>query len=91
MESVIPVSKRNFLTGRFERVDKDELPVEGLFTVTGYSIGYTRDIGNWRRVQAGVGANFTAYALPRVLAPYYGEHPVGGNVFLRLRLRSSAD
>ena len=91
VESVMPLRPKNFLTGRFERVDKDELVVEGLFTVSGYTIGYTRDVGGWRRVQAGVGANFTAYGMPRELKAYYGEHPVGGNVFVRFRLKSDTD
>jgi hypothetical protein len=34
-----------------------------------------------------VGANFTAYSLPGALRPYYDNHPVGANVFVRLRLK----
>jgi hypothetical protein len=91
VESVLPVKRRNFLTGRFERVDKDELAVEGFFTVTAYTFGYTRDVGHWQKLEAGIGANFTAYAIPSELKPAYGDHPVGGNIFLRFRLRQRTD
>ena len=91
LETVLPLSKQNLVTGRFERADKDELAVEGFFTVTAYTIGYTRDVGSWRKLQAGVGANFTAYAIPPELKANYGEHPLGGNVFVRFRLRQSTD
>jgi hypothetical protein len=38
-------------------------------------------------VQMGVGANFQMYSLPGAIKPYYGDHPVGGNIFIRFRLR----
>jgi hypothetical protein len=89
VESVLPLSKRNFITGRFERTDKDELDVlpGATFRVGAYTAGYTRDIGIYRNVEIGVGANFTAYSLPGALRPYYDNHPVGANVFVRLRLK----
>jgi hypothetical protein len=33
--------------------------------------------------------NFTAYSLPDAIKPYYGDRPLGGNVFIRFRLRPS--
>jgi hypothetical protein len=36
-----------------------------------------------------VGANFTAYSLPGAIKGYYGNHPVGGNIFVRFRLRGA--
>jgi hypothetical protein len=102
-ESVVPVRRRNFITGRAELVDKDELfndqPLleESLdvrygstFRVGAYTIGYTRDIGSLRYLQTGVGVNFTAYTLPDAIKPYYGNHPIGGNIFIRFRLRPAA-
>jgi hypothetical protein len=86
-ETVYPVSRRNFLTGRWELVDKDELSVEGIFRIGAYTAGYTRDIGNLKHVETGIGANLTAYTLPAGLKPYYGDRPWGVNVYLRLRLR----
>ena len=98
-ESVLPISHKNFVTGRVELVDKDELFQDELlagppeigspFRVGAYTIGYTRDVDLLRHVETGIGANFTAYSLPDAIKPYYGDRPVGGNVFLRLRLRPS--
>jgi len=98
-ESVLPVSRNNFITGRFELVDKDELfgndPVledhldaiyGSTFRIGAYTVGYTRDIDLFRHLETGIGANFTAYTLPGAIQPYYGARPVGGNVFVRFRL-----
>ena len=46
-----------------------------------------RDLNLFRNVATGVGANFTAYMLPGALKPYYGDHPVGVNVYVRFRLK----
>ena len=86
-ESVLPLSERNFLTGRVELADKDEL-VSGLEARVGaYTIGYTRDIGAFAGIETGIGANIETYSLPQAIKPYYGNHPVGGNIFLRFRLK----
>jgi hypothetical protein len=102
-ESVLPIGKNNFLTGRIELVDKDELfngqpEIEqrlnvlygSTFRIGAYTIGYTRDIHLFRYVETGIGANFTTYSLPDAIRPYYGNRPVGGNIFLRFRLRPPA-
>ena len=99
-ESVLPVGRGNFITGRIELVDKDELFAgepdieERLDTLSGstfrvgaYTIGYTRDVNLFRFVETGVGANFSSYSLPTAIKPYYGDHPIGGNIFVRFRLR----
>jgi len=100
LESILPIRRKNFVTGRAELVDKDELfdgqpEIEqsldilygSTFRIGAYTIGYTRDVDLFRHVETGVGANFTAYSLPDAIKPYYGERPVGGNVFVRFRLR----
>ena len=97
LESVLPAGKRNWITGRFEVVDKDELFAnehliehslgQDTFRIQSYTGGYTRDIAQYGSVLAGVGANLTAYAIPQVLRPYYGDRPWGATVFLRFRLR----
>jgi hypothetical protein len=100
VESVLPIHRKNFLTGRVELVDKDELfedqpEIEqnldllygSTFRIGEYTIGYTRDVELFRHVETGIGANFTAYSLPDSIKPYYGDRPVGGNVFVRFRLR----
>jgi hypothetical protein len=100
-ESVLPIGRDNFITGRIELVDKDELFSDqptivreldstygSTFRIGAYTIGYTREVSLFRDVQTGIGANFAAYTLPVAIKPYYGNHPVGGNVFIRFRLRS---
>jgi hypothetical protein len=99
-ESVIPIRRKNFITGRLEFVDKDELfadqheieerldrTVGSTFRIGAYTIGYTRDVNLFQYIQTGVGANFTVYSLPDALRPFYGNRPVGVNIYLRLRLR----
>ncbi|PWU02354.1 MAG: hypothetical protein C5B51_20900 [Terriglobia bacterium] len=100
VESVFPVSRKNFLTGRWELVDKDELfrnqpDLEerlttlygSTFRIEAYTAGYTRDVEIFRHAQTGFGANFTAYSLPAAIKPYSGVYPVGVNLFVRFRLR----
>jgi hypothetical protein len=102
-ESLLPVRSRTLRTGRVELVDKDELfadqpAVEQMLEhsygtssrIGTFTLGYTRDIGVFRRVQTGIGANLELYSLPARIKPYYGQHPLGGNVFLRFRLTPKA-
>jgi hypothetical protein len=89
VESVLPVTPRNLVTGRFEEADKDELDIlpGAIFRVGAYTIGYTRRIATFGLVDTAVGANFSAYSVPGAIQPQYGAHPVGGQVFLRFRLQ----
>jgi len=100
VESVLPIKRKNFVTGRAELVDKDELfngqpEIEqnlaivygSTFRIGEYTIGYTRDIDIFRHLETGIGANVTVYSLPDAIKPYYGDRPIGGNVFIRFRLR----
>ena len=87
-ESVLPLRRKNFFTGRIEVVDKDELSVPGIYRIGAYTAGYTREV-NWiQHLATGIGANFTFYSLPDTLRPVYGTRPVGANMFVRLRLRN---
>ena len=100
LESVYPFRRRNFLTGRIEYVDKDELfsdtpalaaqldqTAGSTFRIGAYTAGYTRDIGTFRSIETGIGANASVYSLPAAIKPYYGDRPWGVNVFLRIRLK----
>jgi hypothetical protein len=87
IETLYPISRKNFVTGRAEYVEKDELFARGVFRIQAYTAGYTRDIGSFRYVESGIGANVTAYAIPAAIQPYYGDHPWGVNFFLRFRLK----
>jgi hypothetical protein len=99
-EGVLAAGRKNFVTGRYEWSQRDELfsadpPVEQAFLsegyrwfdVSAYTAGYTRDLGTWHNTEIGVGANATTYVAPALIQPYYGEHPFGVNVYLRVRLR----
>lgn len=92
-ETVYPVSKRNFLTGRIELVDKDELLPgnakleDRTFRIQAYTAGFTRDLGSLRKLTVGVGGNVSMYAVPADLQSYYGPHPWGASVYVRFRLR----
>jgi hypothetical protein len=100
-ETVVPFRSRNFMTGRFEWSQRDELfehnhalaeqitdrTGQHAFNVSSFTAGYTRDVPLFRGVQTGVGVNATAYAIASALKPYYGDHPWGVNVFVRVRLK----
>ena len=102
-ETLIPVSRRNFVTGRFEWSQRDELfdkdhreahevtrlTGKNAFDVASYTIGYTRDVDLIRNVQTGIGANLTAYGIDSILKPYYGNRPWGVSLFVRFRLKAS--
>jgi hypothetical protein len=100
-ETVVPISRRNFVTGRYEWSQRDELfeynhelseqvtraSGQFAFNVHAYTAGYTREIGTFRDVSTGLGANFSVYGIERTLRPFYGDHPFGVNIFIRLRLK----
>ena len=102
-ESVYPFRHKNFVVGRIELVDKDELFADepaledrlastagSTFRIQAYTAGYTRDIGTFSGIETGIGANATGYAIPTAIKPYYGEHPWAMTVFLRLRLKRAS-
>ena len=53
--------------------------------VTALTAGLTRDVLAWRGYELAAGADITAYRVPDVLQPAYGDSPVSFHVFLRLR------
>ena len=58
------------------------------YRIGAYTLGYTRDIELFRYIETAIGVNVTAYSLPDAIKPYYGAHPVGGNIFVRFRIKS---
>jgi hypothetical protein len=100
-ETVFPVRDKNFITGRYEWSQRDELFAANpaletqLITETGarwfdvnaYTIGYTRDLFTRHGAETGLGANVSLYGIPGTLKTYYGDHPMGVNVYLRVRLK----
>ncbi len=100
LESVAPFRTRNFVTGRIELVDKDELfsddpdleerlarTAGSSFRIAAFTLGYTRDLGVFHGAETGLGFNFTTYSIPDAIRPYYGQHPAAFNVFARVRLK----
>lgn len=102
-ESVVPFRQKNFFTGRWELVDKDELfAAEPLiaqqlmntagtdtFRIGAYTLGYTRDFPLWKPLETGLGMNVSTYTLPAAIVPFYGAHPFGVNVYLHFQLKPS--
>jgi hypothetical protein len=91
-ETVVPYRRLNFFTGRFEWSQRDELLRDNpnAFDVSQFTAGYTRDIPLFRNVETGLGANVSGYAIAAGLKPYYGDHPWGVSVYLRVRLKHEA-
>jgi hypothetical protein len=102
-ESVVQFARNNYVTGRVELVDKDELfndrpairerldrTAGSTFRSIAYTVGYTRDVKLAAWLDTGIGGNFTLYGVPAAIRPYYGDHPVGFLFFLRARLKGTA-
>jgi hypothetical protein len=53
--------------------------------VTAGTAGVVRDLPSWRGLEIGFGGDVTFYAVPEALRPYYGNSPVAGHVFVRIR------
>jgi hypothetical protein len=71
-EGVLPFAHRNYLTGRFEWSQRDELfsdqpalesQLPRWFDISAYTAGYTREVGRWHDAGIGIGANATAYGV----------------------------
>ena len=98
-ESTVQFLRRNFAWTRIENVDRtNELLIgenplppgfeERYFTrVQAYTLGYDREVGHIPHLATAVGGQFTWYGVPDVLKPVYGSRPIGGIVFLRVRVR----
>jgi hypothetical protein len=88
-ETLLPLPGRNFLTGRAEWVDKDELFGEAgaIYRVSAFTAGLTHDIAQTGPIETGIGANVTAYGVPAAIQPFYGSHPYGVDIFLRFRIK----
>jgi hypothetical protein len=53
--------------------------------VGAFTFGGVRDVIDWGGFEGGIGAAVTFYAVPDVLAPAYGSHPVSFQIYFRLR------
>jgi hypothetical protein len=99
LESTLGFAGKNNVWTRIENVDRtNELLLDGsplpigfderYFTrVQGYTAGYDREVGNFRHLSTAIGGQFTWFGVPPSLSADYGKHPVGGVMFLRVRVR----
>ncbi|HEX8899517.1 MAG TPA: hypothetical protein VF751_12525, partial [Chthoniobacterales bacterium] len=82
---------RDTIYARFERVEKPghELvvdPIERVFPINGYTLGYVRDLSHGNGIDVGLGGQFTVHNVPNSLDRYYGSDiPLAFQVFLRVR------
>jgi hypothetical protein len=86
IETLFPATSKDFVTGRFEVADKDEILPQA-FRVKAFTGGYTRDLSSRSNLETGLGANLTGYVIPATVQPAYGEHPWGVSVYFRVRLK----
>jgi len=102
LESTLRFVTRNYVWTRIENADRSnelvfgERPLPPNFTETptgrvqAYTFGYARDFNVIPHLASSLGAQVTTYGVPGTLTPIYGNHPVGGLVFVRLRPYSGA-
>jgi len=81
-ESVVQFG-RNYLTGRGEIVDKDEIPIPA--RIRALTLGYSRDVLAAHSLSGALGGNVTIYTFPSRLDPLYGSSPHSLYVFFRVR------
>ena len=78
---------------RWERVEKSghelvlaEADHDRIFPVSGYTLGYVRDLVHGRGIDVGLGGQFTLNDMPDRLERYYGDDlPYAFEFFLRIR------
>jgi hypothetical protein len=95
VEGVTPAGRKNYVTGRMEWSQRDELfstqgsALPRWIDVTAFTGGYTRELGRWRDTDFGIGANATGYRVDHLnaISSVYGTRPWGASVFMRVRLK----
>lgn len=92
-EATLRFLERNYVTGRAEIVDKDELfpaaagPPSAIgvsHRIKALTLGYSRDVFDRNSVSVALGGNVTGYSIPDAIKPAYGD-PRSIYLFLRLR------
>jgi cytochrome oxidase Cu insertion factor (SCO1/SenC/PrrC family) len=90
LESQLDWAGRNHLYGRYELFDRAGLPPRRLsdhtaVRVNALTLGLSHDLGAIDRWALAIGADATAYSLEAFTRAAYGENPLSGRVYLRLR------
>jgi hypothetical protein len=85
----------NYLTGRLEVVDREELFSDAqrisaelhdsIFRIKAFTFGYSRDFHLFSGWQTGAGANMMLYSKPSALDRFYSDSPKGFLFYLRIR------
>ncbi len=95
-ESTLRLGRQDFW-GRIENVDRTselilgEQPEPSGFEehfgarIQAYTFGYDHELGRVPHLSVALGGQLTLYGKPAFLTPVYGDHPIGGAVFLRFR------
>ena len=97
LESTVRFHTRNYAWTRIENAERsneliigDSVPPPGfkeepIGHVQAYSFGYDRDFDVIPQLASAIGAQFTTYGVADTLKPFYGSHPFGVALFVRLR------
>ncbi|HEX2328395.1 MAG TPA: hypothetical protein VHN74_06710 [Candidatus Angelobacter sp.] len=97
LESTLRFARHNNVWTRIENVDRTtELLLGGqpeppgfdedfLARVQAYTFGYSREFPFFPGVSTAIGGQLTFYTKPESLTTLYGQHPMGGVIFLRVR------
>lgn len=87
-ETTLRFLDRNYVSGRAEVVDKDELfpasIANNVFRIKALTIGYSRDVIESRSISGAIGGNVTGYSIPAAIKASYGS-PRSLYLFLRVR------
>jgi hypothetical protein len=85
IETLYHFKNKNYLSGRLEIVDKDELfphsdemerpEITDIFRITALTLGYARDFDLIPGFRTGIGANIALYSFPSSIEPFYGDNP----------------
>jgi hypothetical protein len=92
LETSLNIAQRHTVFGRFEYAQKmgeelDVMPMERVFGIGQFTLGYVFDFTPKSPFQTGIGAAVTWNAIPAELEEMYGRSPMGWWVFVRVRPR----
>ncbi len=90
LESELQFFKNNFIYTKLEYVQKDtrelvlNLKDEKVYNIFSLTLGASRDIVSFDKLNLSIGAQTTLYLPQADLDPYYGKSPLAFQVYLRL-------
>jgi hypothetical protein len=96
-ETTLNFADRNYLYGRLELVDKNQLlrlsdrvrlgitADHPAFRIGAYTFGGARDLWNTDKASLALGSDLTFYSKPSLLDSVYGNNPISWKAFFRIR------